>query len=123
MRQADIIRNKPMFRRWDIVIAIIIIVIAVLAVFFAFKSKGETVIINLDGKVIYSLPLNQDKVIELEAGTVIIENNTVRIVNPSCPDKLCERQGRISKAGESIICLPNRLIITITGEREWDIII
>ena len=34
------------------------------------------------------------------------------------PDKLCVKQGEISKAGESIICLPNRIIVSVEGGEE-----
>jgi hypothetical protein len=30
-----------------------------------------------------------------------------------CPDKLCIRQGIVSRSGERIVCLPNRVSITI----------
>ncbi len=38
-----------------------------------------------------------------------------------CPDKLCVKQGKISKSGESIICLPHKVVVKISAEeRESD---
>ena len=33
-----------------------------------------------------------------------------------CPDRLCVRQGAVSRVGESIICLPHELVVTVEGE-------
>jgi hypothetical protein len=113
-----------MFLKWDILIIAVIAVTAILAVVFDFRPEGNTVEITLDGKVLYNLSLNEDRTVLIEnVGKIIIENNTVRISEPTCPDKLCEKLGRISGAGQSIICLPNKLIIRVKGESEWDIIV
>lgn len=49
---------------------------------------------------------------------MVIENNEVYIIESSCPDHLCELMGKISKPGEIITCLPNRLQIVIEGDKE-----
>ena len=42
----------------------------------------------------------------------------------SCPDHLCEKMGRISSSGQSIICLPNRVVVEITGAaQEYDAVV
>ncbi|HBE87040.1 MAG TPA: hypothetical protein DDW53_19330, partial [Lachnoclostridium sp.] len=38
------------------------------------------------------------------------------ITEASCPDKVCVRTGKIHRSGELIVCLPNRVVITIEGE-------
>ena len=40
----------------------------------------------------------------------------VEIIEASCPDKVCIHQGFITKASESIVCLPNKVHIKITTE-------
>jgi len=123
LNRIKIVKEGQMFRKWDTVI-IVIVVIAVLAFTLSENPQGETVNVSLDGKTLYSLSLDSDRTVVIDGvGTIIIENSTVRIEDADCPDKLCEQIGRISKAGQSIICLPNKLIITITGESEWDIIV
>ena len=64
--------------------------------------------------------LFEDRTIELGYASVIVEDGTVRIENSTCGDKICERTGAISKAGESIICVPNRISIVVWGETEVD---
>jgi hypothetical protein len=46
---------------------------------------------------------------------VRVENKRVWIEDAPCPNRLCMRQGKISRPGESIICIPNRIVITIEG--------
>ncbi len=125
MNTALKIRKSRLFRPWDLLILAVIIVTGVFAVFFALNNNnGETVEISLNGEVIYNLPLDEDRTIEIEGiGKVIIADSTVKLIESTCPDHLCELQGEISSAGESIICLPNKLIITIKGDSEWDVIL
>lgn len=47
-----------------------------------------------------------------------IEDEKVRVIDASCPDKLDVHQGYISSPGELIVCLPNRLVIEIKGPQE-----
>ena len=56
---------------------------------------------------------------------VMIEDGTVRITDADCPDQLCMKQRSISKNGESIICLPHKFIIQITGsgEKQMDAVV
>ncbi|MFA9422145.1 MAG: NusG domain II-containing protein [Sedimentibacter sp.] len=53
--------------------------------------------------------------------TIHIENGEIWITDASCPDKICINQGKISKNGEIIVCLPNELLIKIVEDKEDDI--
>ena len=65
--------------------------------------------------------MNQDREIivngKLAPAKVVIRDGRVRILNSPCPLKICENKGWISKKGDFIICVPNRVIIRITGEK------
>ena len=83
------------------------------------KAGGNKVVVTQNGKETaeYSLSDHINAVIRSDDGgsnTLHIENGTVWISDASCPDKTCEHQGKISKEGEMIVCLPNRLSISIT---------
>lgn len=49
------------------------------------------------------------------SNTFYIKNGTITMNSADCGDKTCIRTGTISKAGESIVCLPHRLVLTITS--------
>ena len=115
--------KKP-FSVWDIVIYIVFTVFVIISVIFVFTGeKGNTVKIYLDGKHLYSFELSTDRVIELEHNTVVIENGEVYISYADCPNKICLNSPPVSKAGRSISCLPNKLIVYISGDSDYDAVI
>ena len=67
-----------------------------------------------------ALPLNSNKVIELgtERGNnkIIINDSTVWMEDADCPDKVCVKTGKIKNPGQTIVCLPHRTVIEITGD-------
>lgn len=59
--------------------------------------------------------LSEDQTIVLDTGnTFEIKNGEVRMVYANCPDRTCVHSGSISEEGESIVCLPNHVILKIT---------
>lgn len=108
----------------------VVILTVVLALFYILMpSKGSVAAVYVNGELYKKLPLSKDTqlVIESEFGTntVVIEKNTVRIINADCPNKQCELQ-TVSKAVHSIVCLPNRLSVIIENgknDNETDVII
>ncbi len=48
--------------------------------------------------------------------TLHVENGTIRVLESGCPGKDCVRQGTISLDGESIVCLPSRVIISVRSD-------
>lgn len=104
-------------------ITVILSILILIAVSFLIKSsmnKGEAayVVINLAGEEYGRYDLHKDATIELDKNTVVIENNKVYMKDSDCPDHLCESQGPISKSGESIVCLPNKVSVLIEGESD-----
>ncbi len=108
--------------------AILILAVAVFVVFrFFFSDKGDVVDISVDGTLYGTYPLDTDARIEIKNSSgqvtniLVIENNSAHMEEATCPDKLCMKQKAISKDNESIICLPNKVVATVTSENESDI--
>ena len=56
--------------------------------------------------------------------TVRIENGRVSVTAASCPDKICVRSRAIRYHGETVVCLPHGLVVTVYGDEEGpDIIV
>ena len=91
----------------------------VLYLFFAGR-EGSTVRVVCGGSLWgeYSLQEDREIALELENGTnlLIIRDGQVWMEEADCPDRLCVRQGAVSRVGESIICLPHELVVTVEGE-------
>ena len=112
---------KP--RIGDILIGIIIVLLALgIWIYPHLGEQGKVCIISVDGKVYGEMNLARDGEMKLPGCVVRVENGSVFVTGSTCPDKVCERTGKISKSGEGIICVPNRVSIEISGESETDVI-
>jgi len=110
-------------------IAIIIVAVIFLVLWLIPKPAGGVVTIMVDGEVYKKVSLgeNSETKVESEFGknTVIVKDGEVYVTDTDCPNKLCEKD-KISKNGQSIVCLPNRLSVTIEGKNtkeEVDVIV
>ena len=84
------------------------------------KSGGTYAVVSVDSVEVASFPLNQDITYEIDGynggrNTLIIKDGKAHLEDSSCPDHLCEHMGKIHKVGQSIICLPNRVVVEIRG--------
>ncbi len=105
-------------------IALIIMAVIFLVLWLIPKPQGGRVIISVNGEVYSEVPLDKNSVIPIETefgkNTVVIEQGAVFVTDADCPDGLCEKD-RISKSGESIVCLPNRLSVTVEGKNKEEV--
>ena len=114
-------------RRHDAVLGLVLLVIAA-ALFTVEVIGNKTVVISIDGEKKSEYPLKEDGVYLLEGshlGTnkLVIKDSEAYIEEASCPDKQCVKQGKISKAGEMLVCLPNRVVIKIVDANEEEPVI
>lgn len=86
------------------------------------SNENKYISVQVNGKeikrIIYDKKIIGKTIpIETEYGYNLLEigDDKVRVIEASCPDKIDVKQGYISKIGETIICLPNKLIIEIKG--------
>ena len=114
-------------KRADIILlAGVLLVGAVLAaVLFCTSSGGGQVQVRVDGSVAATYPLSRDASYTINGangGTnlLVIEDGTARIEEASCPDGICVNTGRISRSGQSIVCLPNKVVVEIISAQGDD---
>lgn len=115
-------------KKMDIVIIAVLILLSFTPHLIFFKtsqkgSKNNYAIIKVDGKIHKKIDLSKVKKSEkvnlnLPNGknTLLIKNNSIQMDSANCNDALCVKQGNISKVGQTIICLPHKLIIEIKGD-------
>lgn len=125
-----------MLTKGDKYLIIFIIIISLLSLIYVNKSalnyRQKYVSVQVDGQEVKKIIFDKNMVgktipIETEFGYNLIEigDEKVRVIEADCPDQLDVKQGYISKTGEIIVCLPNRLVIEIKGlddERDVDYI-
>ncbi|MBQ2729212.1 MAG: NusG domain II-containing protein [Clostridia bacterium] len=91
------------------------------------KKEGEYAVVTVNGEEYgrYSLSSEEEIVIETERGknVIVIRDGYADIIDATCPDGLCERQRRINETGESLVCLPNKVTVTVIGgDSEIDLV-
>ena len=105
--------------RYDILFISVLLCLSLVLGFIIFfnRKEGKVVHVEIDGQVIAEYSLDVDGEYSLNDGTNIlkISNGTAYLIFANCPDKTCEKTGKIRYVGESIICLPNKLSIVIQG--------
>jgi hypothetical protein len=118
--------NELKIKRYDVIIVIILILFSILPTFlFAAESyAGHDIyaMIYVNGDLYKEIKLGggveHDLIITNGKGVneVIISGREVRMASANCFDRYCVKQGHISEPGQTIVCLPNRILIEITGK-------
>lgn len=104
---------------------LLIVVFVGIVAFFALKiyyfdREGVEVVVSVGDEVYGTYPISVDRVIDIKlddkiANEVVIEDRTVYMKEATCPDKVCVKQGKISMENSSIVCLPHKVVVTVTG--------
>lgn len=103
----------------------IVAFVVVLSVIFGFSFFGEgssskVLEIKVDSAVYRKIPLDEQSIeipVQSKEGHLVVQaqNGRVRVIESTCKDHLCVKQGWIDRVGESIVCLPNRISVSIIG--------
>ncbi len=120
---------KPVW--WDALVVLAVLLLALLLgarPFLQARQAGAlTVIVSVDGTEAERTPLSAYAGGRYENRgytlTVTVENGAVRVAHSDCPNQDCVRSGAISRAGQSIVCLPARISVTLSGTADgYDLI-
>ena len=109
----------------DFILIISVIFIA-LSVFLFLKFTKEEgsgqVVVKVEGEEFGRYDIDEDNEININNNNIlVIKDKKAYIKEATCPDKLCVKQKEISMDGESIICLPNKVVVTVESDSKSDI--
>ena len=120
-------RMRLTFCKGDLVVIFFIVMLAVLiGVLFLMKTgtdKGDFVVVYQEGKRIQECPLEVDTEILIESdytNKLKIKDGKAAIIDSNCPGMDCVHSGWIDGKGRSLVCLPNRVVVRISGEKDVD---
>ena len=104
---------------------------AVIIGIILFGSIAATVIMNRSGSgprtavircgdIRHELALNEDGLFRFDGieAEFEVKNGKIRVTEASCPDKICEKTGYIGSSGQSLICVPNKITVSVVGSDE-----
>ena len=108
----------------DMILAAAILLIAAAVFGFNYvshRTPAATTQISVDGKVVEILDLSKDTELTVTSpggGTnhLIVKDGEIWCNEASCPDKVCVHQGKKHLSSDTIVCLPNKIVVTITGK-------
>lgn len=105
---------------WDAVVAGLVLVAALALLLLPplLRREGETLVVTTpEGR--YTYPLSEDARFEVLSGgirlIVVIEDGAAYVEHSDCPDGVCRASGRISKSGETILCAPAGVTLSVRG--------
>ena len=116
-----------MKKRWDfLLIAPVLLLAAGIWLFNRVtRVEGACVVVSVDGReqdrYLLSEPLRTEIRTKEGHNLLVIENGQAKVTEADCPDKLCVNQKAIRYQGESIICLPHKVTVSIEGGAEGEV--
>ncbi|MBC8183577.1 NusG domain II-containing protein [candidate division KSB1 bacterium] len=108
----------------DKLLVAMLIILGITSIFAINKKRlpGETCSVEVSGEKTHHLKLseNQNLCVEGSMGktSIQIKDNKVCVTHSDCPEKICVRTGWISNVGQIIVCVPNKVVIKIDGEKQ-----
>ena len=97
--------------------ALLVLALSAFIITELLREDGAFVRVSVDGEVVAEYPLSEDGEYSLNGGTniLVIKNGEAYIGWADCPKQICVKDGSISRTGERITCLENRVIIEVLG--------
>lgn len=115
--------NGKIFKIGDLIVLAVFIIAAALAIYIMTKPTGSEVYIYKDGKLFEAVSLSTEKTVKIDEHiTVKISGGAAYVLKSDCKGQDCVKAGKISKVGEMIVCLPNKVVMKIVGDGEVDYI-
>ncbi|MGA2091283.1 MAG: NusG domain II-containing protein [Endomicrobiales bacterium] len=109
--------------KWLIAVIVIISMVVPLSISFV-GTSAHTAQVFEQGTLIKVIDLSKDSesTLKLHHGFIVVQvkQGKIRARKCSCPEKVCIGMGWISKSGQSIVCVPNKLLIEVRGSENAD---
>ena len=114
--------KTKLFKKGDIAVILVILIVA--AVFWFCQSQNADrleAVITVNGKTVETIDLSsvkEKRIIELDTDPKVViaaENGEIYFESADCDDKLCINCGKLSRKGDTAVCLPAKTVVTVSG--------
>ncbi len=121
----ELTSDKRKIRNDIIFIAALVLISALVGLgFYFFRTGGDTVRVTVNGELYGEFSLDEDRTLEIISdggyNVLVIKDGEAYVESASCPDGICAAHKPISRSGESIVCLPNKVVITAKAQNDGD---
>ena len=113
-------------RKADIALIVVLTTVAVVSMLaiVTLRASGGFIEIIQHGEVVAELELGRDTVHVVESGDMLnvvqIRGGSASMLEANCPDGYCLHHAPVMYSGQTIVCLPNRLIVQVRGARQGE---
>lgn len=105
--------------------AIFVALIMILVVWMVFpRLAGDWAVVERSGETIGRYALDRPARIPIQGAngfylTLVIENGQAYVEDSTCPDLICQHHAPVFRGGETIVCLPGQVTITVEGRERY----
>ena len=104
-----------------IIVMLIIAITIIISGILLGRGEKKIAVVTQDGNEILELPLETDTKESIIVGDykneIVVSDGYVYMKEANCPDLICVNKGKIRNVGDSIVCLPHKLVISIRIEQ------
>jgi hypothetical protein len=119
----ELTRRRLISRRDSLLLAALLCVAAGMLLVFSLLPRASTAVIEYDGNIVAEQELSalagpKEVTVEGDGGievTVRLSPQGAQVIRSGCRDQVCVRTGLITRAGESVLCLPAKVSVRLTG--------
>ncbi len=103
---------------------LLVLAVAALLIFFFYdKENGDYVEITVQGESYGTFLLSEEAEIPIYidgvcTNTLVISQGCAKMEEADCPDQICVNHVAVSQAGETIVCLPNKIVVTVYASKK-----
>ena len=105
-----------------LILALLFIALAAFLIRGCLTERGDRVVVTVDGQVTGEYSLEEDRKVLIEGDSfyneLTIKDHQADMTRADCRDKICVRHKPVSQVGETIVCLPHKVIVTVRGEKK-----
>ena len=115
------LKPKPL----DALVVLAVLLLGVAAAWFTYggqNSDALTATVKHRSQVVAQVPLSsltEEKTVTIDGTyhlTVTLDKTGAAVTESDCPGQDCLHTGRITRSGQSIVCLPEQVIVTLEGK-------
>ena len=117
-------KNRLPLLKGDMLLIVSLCLIIVLLFLPSFGDADEklTAEIYHNGELVKTVSLSETEGEEITVGNceLLIEKDGVSFIHSDCRDKLCIKRGKLKRKGDTMACVPEKVVAVIKGENKDD---
>ncbi len=114
-------------KKADLILAAVILAVAlsIAGSRYVHQADGSVVVVAVNGEETARYSLHQNRKVNIRSdggyNLLVIENGSACVQDADCPDRTCVHEGKIRRDGETIVCLPHKVVITVVSDEKSDV--